>query len=261
MIIGLFFFRPATAHRKIFRSNGNRVFFSALRASSRRERTRGETVDVFNKGGRPEDGFCFELAYRKQRSHPTKGGAASVPELSSHEELNISPKKMTSKAFVRTARPSFYALLSPQSTRTREITSLTSSSSHEKLNRPETVWRNPTTATRTPWDDSALSQEEVLPYLPLASLCFFFVCFQTAPDLSLKPPPPPALPLKELSTKVPHGVQLQNLAETTRATRKRLRGSCGRYHKWCYVRKSNNFLLIPFSLKNVKKKSHSKNKN
>ena len=38
------------------------------------------------------------------------------------------------KAFVRTTRPSFYALLLKYNVLTREITSLTCSSSHDELN-------------------------------------------------------------------------------------------------------------------------------
>ena len=60
-----------------------------------------------------------------------------------HEELNISPGKWLRKIFVRTTRPSFYAFSSPTTTSnnnlimcTREIASLTGSSSHEELNWP-----------------------------------------------------------------------------------------------------------------------------
>ena len=44
--------------------------------------------------------------------------------------------KMTSKVFGRTTRPRFYASV-PKKKCTGEITSLTGSSPHEELNRPE----------------------------------------------------------------------------------------------------------------------------
>ena len=47
-----------------------------------------------------------------ETSHPTVGLQHHQSSLSSaHEELNISPKKITWKAFVRTTRPSLYALV------------------------------------------------------------------------------------------------------------------------------------------------------
>ena len=55
---------------------------------------------------------------------------------------------MTWKAFVRTTRPSFYALVLKYDVLVK-ITSLTGSFSHEELNRPGTFWRNHTTATPT----------------------------------------------------------------------------------------------------------------
>ena len=52
---------------------------------------------------------------------------------------------MTTRALVRTTRPSLCALLSPKTKATRENTSLTGSSALFALDRTGTVW---------PWDDS-----------------------------------------------------------------------------------------------------------
>ena len=53
------------------------------------------------------------------------------------------PKKMTSKAFVRTTRPTKLLCLGPDKKKilTREIASLTGSSSREALSRPGNFWR------------------------------------------------------------------------------------------------------------------------
>ena len=65
---------------------------------------------------------------------------------------------MTWKAFVRTTRPSFYALVLKQYEFNREHTSIIGSSSHEELNRPGTFWPNPTTAPSSTQDDSVTNQ-------------------------------------------------------------------------------------------------------
>ena len=59
---------------------------------------------------------------------------------------------MTSKAFVRTTRPSFYALDLKHThihMHTREIAALAGRSSREELDRTGTLLVNPTTATPT----------------------------------------------------------------------------------------------------------------
>ena len=63
---------------------------------------------------RLRNGMAIDPAPKKNlENHPTAGVLCSIRKSlrSSHEELNISPKNMTSKAFVRTTRPRFYALV------------------------------------------------------------------------------------------------------------------------------------------------------
>ena len=56
----------------------------------------------------------------------------------------------------RSHNPTKLLCLSAKKQCTREITSVTDSSSYEDLNRPGTFWPNHTTATPTPWDDSSV---------------------------------------------------------------------------------------------------------
>ena len=82
-------------------------------------------------------------------SHPTPGVQnENVPEGLNRGTQDIT-REMALKAFVRTTRPSFYALQVVLKQYTREITSITGSSSHEALNWPGTFRRNHTTATTT----------------------------------------------------------------------------------------------------------------
>ena len=74
-----------------------------------------------------------------QKSHPTVGLQQKVPELLTWG-TQYPARKMTSKSFGRTTRPKLLCL-SPKIKCTREIASLTGSSSHEELNHPGTFWR------------------------------------------------------------------------------------------------------------------------
>ena len=117
--------------------------------------------------------------------------AASVPELLTRGTQYLT-LKMTSKAFGRTTRPSFYAFVQKYNVLVK-FTSLTGSSSHEEFNRPGTFWRNPTTATPTvgrlgntptPWDDSIEMFFRGLPWQSFhsqAHVIYLFVNFSERP--------------------------------------------------------------------------------
>ena len=84
-------------------------------------------------------------------SHPTIGMHIQHQSLrSSHEELNISLEKWLRRHSV--AQPDHYALVQKKKS-TREITSLTGSSSNEELNRPR-IFCPIAQLHPLPWDDS-----------------------------------------------------------------------------------------------------------
>ena len=88
---------------------------------------------------------------RARRLEPFLGrGAASVPEFLTRGTQYLTWYYMTSKAFVRTSRPSFYALVLKQYVLVKLLDQwITSSSSLEDLNWTGTLLVNPTTATPT----------------------------------------------------------------------------------------------------------------